>query len=582
MQKNIQRNQNLFEANVILSIGEVDENAEKVDQMRECVLSDFNKNGMRKKGHYYTYTSIREGLYEMNMHEAKFNISKKKLSSVLANYTGDNQAVSFGRKLQDNIRAGTIFDDKKQRMSLHDHTQLLQETSLQEAYTKAVDFPLHEYNRAHNRNHYAAYDKVCEYKKNCQALYIAFTQLVLHECKPAIYFDNFDFIDTEKALTTPPHVGFLDKICSEAGSLLSSTDKRTNVGISPGINRSSFYIGTPLSTSCMHIEDDRSTSINVVYAGEPKLWLIIPPLELTSQANLFGSDSSTLNYAELFKKKYFMTLEFLETNKIVYEIFLQAAGTTVIIKENVMHQVINLGTNFAEAVNFGSHRSNFTKIVHGNVTHVASNPCLSSFEAVDISYCLSVAKAVAPKKCPHCVFEYSNRSMYTVHIRKEHGELSGKCSQCPMLVPQSKLANHRATHFKDQYVCYICANSLRRFNKHMEEIHKFKLPIKAYRDPSWNSRYYDLLSKANKDEVPIRLEVKAERMEELSKFFVLFCFFHLSFRIRLYFVNNKQIFLLRRANGGKYSARARNEKIVAATIPTGAAGIEQRVRRQCV
>lgn len=85
-----------------------------------------------------------------------------------------------------------------------------------------------------------------------------------------------------------------------------------------------------------------------------------------------------------------------------------------------MHQLINLGINFAEAVNFGTHQSNFTKIVLGNVTQGRVNPSLADFDAVDIPYRLNVSGAVGSMVCRHCNEQFLNPAFYADHVAREH------------------------------------------------------------------------------------------------------------------------------------------------------------------
>ena len=138
-----------------------------------------------------------------------------------------------------------------------------------------------------------------------------------------------------------------------------------------GINTSMFYIGGCTgSFTELHVEDSIADSANM---GKVKIWMIIDRQEYArineivaqkwkdfSDAN---GDNARLSAERcvlpLHHKNLVLTPRFLDEHKIRYEFVLQNAGDLLYIRYGILHQVINVGLNVAEAINVGSDAWNF-------------------------------------------------------------------------------------------------------------------------------------------------------------------------------------------------------------------------------
>ena len=122
------------------------------------------------------------------------------------------------------------------------------------------------------------------------------------------------------------------------------------------------YIGSPGSVTYLHIELNGLPSINVILAGEPKIWLIVEPqdLKFLSQAMerkmeeegaLFhsGKNNKYCNRRAVHKPGFLFDLTELETLGIRYSLIYQEVGDLVFVGCDVPHEVINLGYNQADA-----------------------------------------------------------------------------------------------------------------------------------------------------------------------------------------------------------------------------------------
>lgn len=148
--------------------------------------------------------------------------------------------------------------------------------------------------------------------------------------------------------------GLPAKPCLNCGDQLSQTTGRI-----PGIHTPYEYISSDIcSATGMHIEDALLGSINVVLAGAPKVWLMVPPrfqeaLEtrvrnhLTDGLRLARSCSQSVRHMDAL-----LSPILLDSWDIPYHIVVCKAGQMVVTLPGTYHQVINAGPNYAQAINF--------------------------------------------------------------------------------------------------------------------------------------------------------------------------------------------------------------------------------------
>lgn len=198
-----------------------------------------------------------------------------------------------------------------------------------------------------------------------------------------------------------------------------------------GINRSTFYLGSRGSFTEMHIEDGNAASINVVHFNlhadqtQPsKLWLVVPDKLQMYEAlqTVYAHRRSTPSCTSfLDHKNYYVSIEFLKANSITYFFILQYPGEAIYLKCGLLHQVVNLNPNLAEAVNFGDAEwniitatSTFCGCKKRAITSLRQNPnaamCVKQRKIV--TYSCSVDK---------CCYRDSNVKIVLQHEQIVHG-----------------------------------------------------------------------------------------------------------------------------------------------------------------
>lgn len=127
----------------------------------------------------------------------------------------------------------------------------------------------------------------------------------------------------------------------------------------------------------------------------------------------------------------FFTLIFCRTNGIKYHLMLQPAGTTVIVKENVLHQVVSLGYNFAEVASVTTHEGMF---LHER-SYTLSCTCSNTVNS-------------APAHLPSISREYA--------VLPRHNNIS--CDECKVVLPStsSLYSHYLRMHPRSDRVRVLC------------------------------------------------------------------------------------------------------------------------------
>ncbi|KAJ8677191.1 hypothetical protein QAD02_012978 [Eretmocerus hayati] len=171
---------------------------------------------------------------------------------------------------------------------------------------------------------------------------------------------------------------FLERI-----PFLVSPEYNSNISSEPmvGINVPTRYVGSPYSYSPFHPEDGGLDSINAVlwslYA-DAKLWHFILLDDIDDALAKFSTDGDELFFHNQGLKKkdqldllnypnykpgcpfpdnhkaFLRSLRYVDAAGVTSQFVVQQAGDIIYVAPGVLHQVINLCTNEAEAVNVGS------------------------------------------------------------------------------------------------------------------------------------------------------------------------------------------------------------------------------------
>lgn len=119
-----------------------------------------------------------------------------------------------------------------------------------------------------------------------------------------------------------------------------------------GVIKAMRYFWAPGSITALHIELDGYPSMNILIAGNPKIWLIVDPTDAKKYSELIHRTLKSKNRCEasvVHKPGYFLTPKELEKHGIKYAFIIQEVGDLVFVGGDVPHQVINLGFNLADA-----------------------------------------------------------------------------------------------------------------------------------------------------------------------------------------------------------------------------------------
>ena len=142
----------------------------------------------------------------------------------------------------------------------------------------------------------------------------------------------------------------LPEIGLQPGSRLLSTAKHF-----AGIHSSYVYISSPSgSVFWLHCEDFDLPSANILYDGDPKLWVVVDPgsthrlesllakeLRIKPDCNQFVRHQNLLPRPSLLRKW-----------EIKFKLVLQTPGCLVLVQPHTYHYGVNLGANIAEAINY--------------------------------------------------------------------------------------------------------------------------------------------------------------------------------------------------------------------------------------
>ena len=124
----------------------------------------------------------------------------------------------------------------------------------------------------------------------------------------------------------------------------------------PGIHSEYLYVSPGRSVATMHKEDFHLPSANFVYAGQPKLWLIIHPgsaeafeTALITKKKLTPRCDQFVRHLNIITPPSYLRHKLGISN---FEIKMQRPGDLILLQPGAYHCVLNLGPNMAGAVNF--------------------------------------------------------------------------------------------------------------------------------------------------------------------------------------------------------------------------------------
>ena len=244
-----------------------------------------------------------------------------------------------------------------------------------------------------------------------------------------------------------------------------------------------------------HVEDSLADSANVSHVGKEKIWMFVDRQDyarinrivaqkLKDLSDVDGGDAGLLTencVLPLHHKNLVLTPRFLDENGIRYESLVQGAGDLVYIRYGILHQVINVGLNVAEAINVGSDAWNF-----GNDLKMLC-PCelcqLDHAETnmdVDMTVKVGIPR-VRSYPCEACTKIFGTRRLLVKHQKEDHDAKHA----CEIFDKQfqhvQSLKRHvRAAHVtvkgsgmsSSSSMCSICSKVIKDIVRHKRERHQ--------------------------------------------------------------------------------------------------------------
>lgn len=147
--------------------------------------------------------------------------------------------------------------------------------------------------------------------------------------------------------------GLPQEPCVDCGARLRQTAGRI-----AGVHTPYEYISSAAQSGTgLHVEDALLCSANIVLAGAPKVWLVVPPdnlAALESRMRQLGDSLRPIQPCSQFVRHLnaLLSPRLLEEWGIEFDIVTCRAGEMVVTLPGAYHQVLNSGPNYAQAVNF--------------------------------------------------------------------------------------------------------------------------------------------------------------------------------------------------------------------------------------
>lgn len=281
---------------------------------------------------------------------------------------------------------------------------------------------------------------------------------------------------------SPPQ-GILSCLNGISGHL--DPEKNCRVPPMPGINSSMFYIGSAGSFTEMHVEDSLADSVNLLHAGKEKIWMIIDRDDYTKTNEIVAQnlrdashdeereDVSEICALSLHHKNLVLTPSFLDEHKIRYEFVVQKAGDLLYVRYGILHQVVNVGVNIAEAINVGSNEWNFINQLKTicpcercALIHAATN--------MDVDMSISVGKVKSrAHRCESCNRVFGTKQLLANHRKDDH-DVKHICGICghEFAHTQSLKYHVRTSHATNvengirPNTCTICNKVMKDLDRH--------------------------------------------------------------------------------------------------------------------
>ena len=121
----------------------------------------------------------------------------------------------------------------------------------------------------------------------------------------------------------------------------------------PGVTSPYFYVSSGTTAAAMHCEDFYLPSLNINWAGASKLWMIIEPDSFPAFETQMRQHFCRKTCAQFVRHLDCLpSPSLLRSWGVRFNIQEQKAGQLIVLAPYAYHCVINIGPNFAEAINY--------------------------------------------------------------------------------------------------------------------------------------------------------------------------------------------------------------------------------------
>ena len=269
----------------------------------------------------------------------------------------------------------------------------------------------------------------------------------------------------------------------------------------PGINVPTFYLAGQGSFTPIHQEDGFLDACNFVHWGDPsakyhKLWLLVHPNDTyrcinamrKDIAKLFPENDHLLEHVgdmgcsgPHYHKNIVVTAAWLKQRNIKFEIIDQRHGDLLYLAPTILHQVVNLSVNFAEACNVGSPMWN--RVAEAFVGCTCPNNHTIFVEPNRDVVTEVTQRDVRVFVCEEldCTYETMDKELMASHTSTMHQGLKGfKCARCvessKLYLTKNSLYAHTSVYHRGKLVvrCELCGkfySTINSYRRHKRNVH---------------------------------------------------------------------------------------------------------------
>ncbi|XP_044004220.1 uncharacterized protein LOC122849549 [Aphidius gifuensis] len=383
-----------------------------------------------------------------------------------------------------------------------------------------------------------------QFRNNCKKIYISLTNIILNQCtslKNTLAISDINlYASTQTPLSPIPSSSsyqtiekpsclfqLSNSIIEKYPSLPENiNEKKRNLF---KIDQSLYSISHMYSTDAFKINAYKAASATTLLCGAPKLWLIVNPVDIENLKVALKNEYANENInsendniiTKLKKNLLFLHPSFLVNNYIPMHFIYQRPGETVIIRDGVYYQTLNMGINFSETVYFLTPSS--------KLINMRYNSGLPMKDEVIIA----VSRKMRKLHCDICKETFQSTECLSIHNRDYHNmhdSIVATCPICRLTINTTSLSNHLYTrHYENTGICLICDTFCldKLFSRHYPVQHQVSISNDIKQNIEFQKKYKEMslrvieksmitVDEILKNEKIIINNTKKENIEEIT------------------------------------------------------------------